>query len=147
MLYVSVQENNFNLENELNRLPKKGVGAQVTFTGLVRQNKTGDLTALEIEHYPLMTEQSLKEMGNEAIQRFQLSAVLIIHRIGILQLEEQIMAVATHAPHRMAAFEGANFLMDYLKSRAPFWKKEHSLKSATWVDALERDETALKRWT
>lgn len=113
-------------------------------TGIVRGD--GGLTAMEIEHYPGMTERALLAHRSKALDRFDLSDVLIIHRHGRLAVGETIMMVATAAPHRRAAFEGADFLMDYLKSRAPFWKKEFGPGGATWVDAKEADEAALSRW-
>ena len=122
-----------------------GMGAIVTFTGVVR-DVAGGLTTMEIEHYPGMTEAALTKIAGEAVARFDLGDVLIIHRHGPLAPDEMIMMVATAAPHRAAAFEAADFLMDYLKSRAPFWKKEVTQEGADWVDAKDDDEAALKRW-
>lgn len=120
-------------------------GAIVTFTGLVR-DLCGDLNALEIEHYPGMTEKAINAMIAEAIARFELTDALVIHRYGRLRPGEPIMMVATAAAHRRAAFEAAEYLMDWLKSRAPFWKKEYRGDSGTWVAARDEDEAALKRW-
>ncbi len=144
---VRVQATDFDLGAELAALSKGRVdiGAVVSFTGLVR-DLTGDLQALELEHYPAMTQAALEEIEAEAVKRWDLDASLIIHRYGRLQPGAQIMMVATASKHRKAAFESADFLMDFLKSRAPFWKKEHGLAGAAWVDAKEADETALKRW-
>jgi len=144
---VRVQAEDFDLGTELAALTKGRVdiGAVVNFTGLVR-DVTGDLEALELEHYPAMTQTALQEIEAEAVKRWDLDASLIIHRYGRLEPGEQIMMVATASKHRKAAFESADFLMDFLKSRAPFWKKEHGLEGAAWVDAKEADETALKRW-
>ncbi|MEO0693327.1 MAG: molybdenum cofactor biosynthesis protein MoaE [Pseudomonadota bacterium] len=122
-----------------------GVGAVVSFSGIVRDDH-GDLDALEIEHYPGMTERALIEQANTAMQRFGLADVLVIHRYGRLAPDAPIMMVATAAAHRKAAFEGAEFLMDYLKSRAPFWKKEHRAGQTDWVNAKLSDEDALARW-
>ena len=120
-------------------------GALVTFTGLVRHNG-GTLQAMEIEHYPGMTERPIAAMVAEAITRFSLEDALVIHRFGRLLAQEPIMMVATAARHRGDAFAAAEFLMDYLKSRAPFWKKEISAESADWVVARASDEDALARW-
>ncbi len=120
-------------------------GALVTFTGLVRDNG-GTLQAMEIEHYPGMTERAIAAMVAEAITRFSLEDALVIHRFGRLLAQEPIMMVATAARHRGVAFAAAEFLMDYLKSRAPFWKKEISAESADWVVARASDEDALARW-
>ncbi|MEM7731636.1 MAG: molybdenum cofactor biosynthesis protein MoaE [Pseudomonadota bacterium] len=122
-----------------------GVGAIVTFTGVVR-DVAGGLSAMEIEHYPGMTEAALSQIAEEAMDRFDLGDVLVIHRHGPLAPDEMIMMVATAAPHRKAAFEAADFLMDYLKSRAPFWKKEVTGEGTDWVAAKDEDEAALKRW-
>ncbi|MGR3435396.1 MAG: molybdenum cofactor biosynthesis protein MoaE [Shimia sp.] len=121
------------------------VGAVVTFSGLVR-DLAGDLEALEIEHYPGMTEGALAAMAGEARARFGLAHVTIVHRYGRLAPCDPIMMVVTAAAHRKAAFEGADFLMDYLKSRAPFWKREHSGGGSTWVEARAEDEAALAGW-
>ncbi len=119
-------------------------GAVVTFTGIVR----GDdgLTAMEIEHYPAMTEKALEAIRVEAVERWSLTDALVVHRHGRLEPGELIMMVATAASHRADAFAAAEFLMDYLKSRAPFWKKEHRAGADTWVAAKDADEAALDRW-
>lgn len=123
----------------------EGAGAVVTFAGIVRDDG-GRLSAMEIEHYPGMTERALAGIEAEARARWQLSDVLIIHRHGPLAPGEIIMMVATASRHRADAFAAAEFLMDYLKSRAPFWKKEHGADGAAWVAARDEDEAALKRW-
>ncbi len=120
-------------------------GAVVTFTGLVRDNG-GRLAAMEIEHYPGMTEKAISAMVDQAARRWSLLDALVIHRFGLLAAGEAIMMVATAAPHRAEAFAAADFLMDYLKSRAPFWKKEISPDGAEWVAAKDSDEAALSRW-
>lgn len=122
------------------------MGAVVTFTGIVRDLRDGGLQAMEIEHYPGMTEKALEAIAAEAIERWSLGDALVIHRYGRLTPGEQIMMVATAAPHRKDAFEAAEFLMDYLKSRAPFWKKEYDATSGSWVAAKDEDEAALTRW-
>ncbi|WP_103332279.1 molybdenum cofactor biosynthesis protein MoaE [Pseudotabrizicola formosa] len=122
-----------------------GAGAVVTFTGIVRDNG-GTLSAMEIEHYPGMTERAIAAIMEEARSRWALVDALVIHRHGRLAGGEMIMMVATAAPHRADAFAAAEFLMDYLKSRAPFWKKELGPEGATWVAAKDEDEAALRRW-
>jgi molybdopterin synthase catalytic subunit len=122
-----------------------GAGAVVSFTGLVRDDG-GLLSAMEIEHYPGMTERAISGIVEEAARRWALVDVLVIHRYGRLAPAEAIMMVATAAPHRGDAFAAAEFLMDYLKSRAPFWKKELGAGGEVWVAAKEADEAALKRW-
>ena len=123
----------------------EGAGAVVTFAGIVRDDG-GRLSAMEIEHYPGMTERALAGIEAEARARWSLADVLIIHRHGPLAPGEIIMMVATASRHRADAFAAAEFLMDYLKSRAPFWKKEHGADGAAWVAARDEDEAALKRW-
>ena len=123
----------------------KGAGAVVTFSGLVR-DEGGSLSAMEIEHYPGMTEKALEAIRDEALSRFTLDAAMIIHRYGPLEPGEQIMMVATASRHRADAFQAAEFLMDYLKSRAPFWKKERGRDGTSWVAAKDEDEAALDRW-
>ena len=144
---LSVQEAAFDLGAEANRFSRdlKGAGAVVTFSGLVRDNG-GQLTAMEIEHYPGMTEKAISAIMDEAVARWGLVDALVIHRYGVLRSGEPIMMVATAASHRADAFAAAEFLMDYLKSRAPFWKKEISANGADWVAAKDSDEAALTRW-
>lgn len=122
-----------------------GAGAAVSFTGIVRDDG-GRLSGMEIEHYPGMTEKAIRAIAAEAASRWSLGAALVIHRHGLLPVGAPIMMVATAAPHRAAAFESADFLMDYLKSRAPFWKKELGQDGASWVAARDADEDALSRW-
>ncbi len=122
-----------------------GAGAVVSFTGLVR-DEGGRLAAMEIEHYPGMTERAIAGIVQEAVSRWSLVDALVIHRHGRLGPGEAIMMVGTAAPHRGDAFAAAEFLMDYLKSRAPFWKKEIGADGAEWVAAKDADEAALKRW-
>lgn len=121
------------------------VGAVVTFLGVVRDD-SGSLARMEIEHYPGMTEKAITAIAAEAKTRWQLADILVIHRYGRLEPGEAIMMVATAARHRVAAFEAAEYLMDYLKSRAPFWKKEIGSDGADWIAAKDIDEAALKRW-
>nr|WP_246849677.1 molybdenum cofactor biosynthesis protein MoaE [Rubellimicrobium arenae] len=121
-----------------------GAGAVVSFTGVVRGD--GGLEAMEIEHYPGMTEAAIAGMVDQARHRFGLVAVRVLHRHGRLAAGEPIMMVLTAAPHRRAAFDAADFLMDYLKSRAPFWKKELGPGGSAWVAAKDEDEESLDRW-
>jgi molybdopterin synthase catalytic subunit len=125
---------------------RSDVGAIVTFTGIVRDRPGGGLRAMEIEHYPGMTERAIAAIAAEAVDRWGLADGLVIHRYGRLAPGAPIMMVATAAPHRADAFAAAEFLMDYLKSRAPFWKKEIAAEGAAWVAARDEDEAALARW-
>jgi len=144
---VRVQSDPFDAGAELNSFAqdRTDVGAVASFTGVVRDTK-GDLQEMLIEHYPGMTESAIAKIADEAVQRWALADVLVIHRYGPLKPGEPIMMVATASAHRAAAFEAADFLMDYLKSRAPFWKKEVTAEGAAWVAAKDADEDALKRW-
>ena len=145
---VAVQSAAFDPGAELSAFSAgvQGAGAVVSFTGLVR-DEGGKLATMEIEHYPGMTEKAIAGMVDEAVRRWSLVAALVIHRHGRLAPGEAIMMVATAAPHRGDAFASAEFLMDYLKSRAPFWKKEHGAGGAAWVAARDEDEAALDRWS
>jgi len=144
---VTVQAAAFDPGAELARFSAQAnaVGAIVTFTGIVR-DQSGTLLALEIEHYPAMTEPAIAGMVSDAADRWHLADALVIHRHGRLVPGEPIMMVATAAAHRAEAFLAAEFLMDYLKSRAPFWKKEITTAGAAWVAATAGDEQALTRW-
>lgn len=123
-----------------------GAGAVVTFSGLVRDD-TGTMVALELEHYPGMTEKAVTDIAARAAERWNLTDLAVIHRYGSLAVGEQIMCVATAASHRAEAFAAAEYLMDYLKSRAPFWKREIGVDGpGAWVDAKDADEDALARW-
>lgn len=146
---VRVQTQDFDIGAEIAALTagRSDIGAVVTFSGLVR-DMTGDSTVstMELEHYPGMTEKALEKIEAEAQRRWPLQASQIIHRVGPLEAGAQIVLVITASSHRHAAFEAAEFIMDYLKSRAPFWKKESGADGGGWVDARESDETALNRW-
>ena len=124
----------------------KDMGAIVTFTGIVRDLPGDPLQAMEIEHYPGMTEAALTEIAQTAIDRWKLGDALVIHRYGRLVPGEMIMMVATASKHRKNAFEAAEYLMDYLKSRAPFWKREITDTGESWVASKVEDEDALTRW-
>jgi molybdopterin synthase catalytic subunit len=143
---VVVQAAAFDPATELSSFSARlqGVGAVVTFTGIVRPDD--GLSGMEIEHYPGMTERAIAAILAEAVDRWALADALVIHRHGPMRPGEPIMMVATAAPHRANAFAAAEFLMDYLKSRAPFWKKESRDGRASWVAAKAEDEAALTRW-
>ncbi|WP_324752167.1 molybdenum cofactor biosynthesis protein MoaE [Roseovarius sp. Pro17] len=144
---IRVQEAPFDLGAEASAFAARqtGMGAVVTFTGIVR-DLNGDLDHMQIEHYSGMTEKALRAIAEDAHARWDLGGSLIIHRHGRLAPDDMIMMVATASRHRKDAFEAAMFLMDYLKSRAPFWKKEATGKGTAWVAARDEDEDALKDW-
>jgi len=145
---VSVQAAPFDLGAEVAAFAARasGAGAVVTFTGIVRDRAAGGLAAMEIEHYPGMTERAVAAFVEQAVDRWSLTDAQVIHRHGRLVVGDAIMMVATAAPHRADAFAAAEYLMDYLKSRAPFWKKEYGADGAEWVAAKGADEAALTRW-
>ncbi|MCC5991266.1 MAG: molybdenum cofactor biosynthesis protein MoaE [Rhodobacteraceae bacterium] len=145
---IRVQQAPFDFGAECDRFAavRGDTGAVVTFCGIVRDTDGQALHRMEIEHYPGMTEKALAGMAQTATRRWNLHDCLIIHRYGPLRPGERIMMVATAARHRADAFAAADFLMDYLKSRAPFWKKESSATGSEWVAAKDDDEAALKRW-
>ena len=146
---VRVQAEDFDTGAELRALSagRTDIGAVVNFVGLVRDMPDRSLEAMELEHYPGMTEKALAGIEAEARERWPLQGVTIIHRYGPLSPGEQIVLVATASAHRQAAFESAAFLMDYLKTRAPFWKREIGQDGeGRWVDARESDDAAAERW-
>ena len=145
---VLVQEQPFDIGAETTTFTAghKEMGAIVTFTGIVRNLPDDPLQAMEIEHYPGMTEAALTEIAQTAIDRWALGDALVIHRYGRLVPGEMIMMVATASKHRKDAFEAAEYLMDYLKSRAPFWKREITDAGESWVASKAEDEDALTRW-
>jgi len=147
---VRVQAGCFDPGDELRRftaaLAGGNAGAVVSFTGIVRNTPSGDLQVMEIEHYPAMTAPAIAAMAETARDRWTLADALVIHRYGQLAPGAVIMMVATAARHRADAFAAAEYLMDYLKSRAPFWKKEITTSGAHWVAARDEDEQALSRW-
>lgn len=144
---IRVQDAAFDAGRELNAFTARqdNAGAVVSFSGIVR-NVAGGLSSMEIEHYPGMTERALEMIAGDAKARWDLADVLIIHRHGVLGQNDVIMMVATASKHRADAFAAADFLMDFLKSRAPFWKKERTGGGADWVASKSDDEDALKRW-
>ena len=147
-MYVSVQNEFFDFSAEVKKFSEslENVGALVTFTGIVRGQKSKTLDYMFIEHYPGMTEAQIKIIIEDSFKRWKINDALVIHRYGKLEPGEPIMMVATAAQHRKEAFEAAEFLMDYLKSRAPFWKKEVVNGKEYWVEAIATDENALSRW-
>jgi molybdopterin synthase catalytic subunit len=146
---VRIQTEDFDTSAEVARLTRgrHDVGAVVTFIGLCR-DEGGRLSALELEHYPAMAEAEIARIAQQAMERWPLNGVSVIHRYGRLAPGDNIVLVVTASTHRHAAFDAASFLMDYLKSRAPFWKKEHPNDGGDggWVDAREDDEIAARRW-
>lgn len=147
---VRVQAEDFDIGAEIRRLSedRHDIGAIVTFTGTVRGDAKGrPITSMTLEHYPGMTEDELGRVEAEAQKRWPLAATLIVHRIGALKPGDNIVLVIAASAHRQAAFDAAAFLMDYLKTRAPFWKKETGLDGqGSWVDARESDDRAMDRW-
>ncbi|MDO8276244.1 MAG: molybdenum cofactor biosynthesis protein MoaE [Serpentinimonas sp.] len=146
---VRIQTEDFDLSAEVAALHAADarVGAAVAFVGLVRGLDEGQaLDCLELEHYPGMTERAIEAMIDQARQRFEIFGARVVHRVGRLGLGEQIVLVAVTAAHRGEAFQACEFLMDYLKTQAPFWKKEHGAAGSRWVDARACDDAALAKW-
>ncbi len=146
---VRVQNEDFDLGAEILKLRQgnSGIGAIASFVGLVRDlNENARVAEMTLEHYPGMTEKALAEILEQAKQRWSIIDALVIHRVGSLKPADQIVLVAVSSAHRGAAFAACEFIMDYLKTRAPFWKKEQTEAGARWVDAHESDETAVQRW-
>nr|WP_034333019.1 molybdopterin synthase catalytic subunit MoaE [Herbaspirillum sp. B39] len=146
---VRVQTADFDLSTEVAqlRLANPRVGAVVSFVGTVRDlNDGAAVSEMELEHYPAMTERALEQIVEQAKARWPIFDALVIHRVGPMQPREQIVLVAVTSPHRGEAFAACEFIMDYLKTQAPFWKKEQTPDGARWVDARESDGTALAKW-
>lgn len=148
---VRVQTADFDVGQEIARLTggRVDIGAVVSFTGLVRGEAHGkQLSSMTLEHYPGMTEAELSRVEAAALARWPLQASLIVHRVGVLKPGDRIVLVVTASPHRRVAFEAAEYLMDYLKTRAPFWKNEAAVDgTGGWVDARDADDAALERWS
>jgi molybdopterin synthase catalytic subunit len=147
---VRVQPGDFDLTTEIDALRAQDprVGAVVSFTGTVRDmNEGASVAEMELEHYPGMTEQSIETIVEKACQRWPLYGARVVHRIGPLKPLEQIVLVACSAAHRGEAFAACEFIIDYLKTEAPFWKKEQTPEGARWVDARATDDTALEKWS
>ena len=148
-LSVSIQVEDFDVSQELAQLRANDarVGAVCSFVGTVRERNSGNaISSMELEHYPGMTEKSITSMMEEAAKRFDIYGARVIHRIGLLHPEDQIVLVAVTSAHRGSSFQACEFLMDYLKTQAPFWKKEVTPEGSRWVDARESDDVALARW-
>jgi len=146
---VSIQTQDFDVNAEIAalRAQDKRVGAVCTFIGTVRDRNDGSpVSAMELEHYPGMTEKSIEAMIDAAFKRFDIYAARVIHRVGPLQPLDQIVLVAVTSAHRGESFQACEFLMDYLKTQAPFWKKEQTPEGARWVDARVSDDKALAKW-
>ncbi len=146
---VSIQTEDFDVNAEIAalRAQDKRVGAVCTFIGTVRDRNDGSsVSAMELEHYPGMTEKSIEDMIDAAFKRFDIYTARVIHRVGPLQPLDQIVLVAVTSAHRGESFQACEFLMDYLKTQAPFWKKEQTPEGARWVDARVSDDKALAKW-
>jgi len=146
---VSIQTEDFDVAAEIAALRRDdaGVGAVCSFIGTVRDRNDGSaVSAMELEHYPGMTEKAIEQMIDEAQRRFDIRGVRVIHRVGPLQLRDQIVLVLVTSSHRGQSFQACEFLMDYLKTQAPFWKKESTPEGERWVDARVADDAALQRW-
>lgn len=145
---VSVQYDDFSIEAEYQCFSENATtGAVVTFIGKVRDMNLGDnVTGLLLEHYPGMTEKSLSEICDQAEARWPLHQVKVIHRVGNMLIGDQIVFVGVSSAHRWAAFEACEFIMDYLKTKAPFWKKEQTTKDSRWIDSRDSDKKAAARW-
>jgi molybdopterin synthase catalytic subunit len=146
---IRIQESDFDLSAEVKALRKADprVGAVVTFLGTVRDMNDGSqVKGMTLEYYPGMTEKALQEILDQAAERWDIYKSLVIHRVGPLLPEDQIVLVVVTSAHRGEAFSACEFIMDYLKTAAPFWKKEDTPEGARWVDARVTDETALARW-
>ena len=151
-LHIAIQTADFDVSAELAalRAGDHGVGAVCCFVGTVRDRNAGDgagtVAAMELEHYPGMTEKSIEAMAQAAFERFDILGARVIHRVGLLAPPDQIVLVAVTSAHRGQSFLACEFLMDYLKTQAPFWKKETTPTGARWVDARVSDDAALARW-
>ena len=148
---VSIQTQDFDVSAELAalRAQDKRVGAVCCFVGTVRDRNTGEgdtVASMELEHYPGMTEKSIEAMIDAAFTRFDIFGARVVHRVGLLKPLDQIVLVAVTSAHRGESFQACEFLMDYLKTQAPFWKKEETAQGARWVDARVSDDAALARW-
>ncbi len=147
---IRIQEGDFDVAREIAALGKgrTDIGAVVTFSGICRGTEGSDeIAALTLEHYPGMAEAEIRRHADEALSRWPLQGLTVIHRFGRITPGENIVLVVTASQHRQAAFEAAEFLMDYLKTSAPFWKREESAKGQGWVEARARDDAAAARWT
>lgn len=147
---IRIQQADFDVAHEIAELSsgRTDVGAVVSFSGICRGSENGEaIAALTLEHYPGMAEAEIGRHANEALSRWPLQGLTIIHRFGRIAPGENIVLVVTASAHRQAAFEAAEFLMDYLKTNAPFWKREESGQGTNWVEARDHDDAAAARWT
>ena len=147
---IRIQEADFDTGHEIAALTKgrTDVGAVVSFSGICRGSENGEpIAALTLEHYPGMAEAEIKRHTDEAMSRWPLTGLTVVHRVGRITPGENIVLVLTASQHRQAAFQAAEFLMDYLKANAPFWKREESAAGTSWVDARQHDDAAAARWT
>lgn len=142
--HIRIQQEDFDLNDEVEALTNEGVGAVASFVGVVRGDEK--LMSLTLEHYPGMTEREIASHVEEAATRWSLLGATVIHRVGTLKPGERIVLVVTASSHRRAAFEACEFLMDYLKTRAPFWKREDRSGESAWVEARASDDEAAERW-
>jgi len=147
---IRIQEADFDIAQEIAALTKGriDIGAVVTFTGICRGTEDGEnIAALTLEHYPGMAEAEIKRHTDEAMSRWPLSGLTVVHRVGRIEPGQNIVLVLTASQHRQAAFHAAEFLMDYLKTNAPFWKREESARGSSWIEARDHDDAATARWT
>ena len=147
---IRIQESDFDVGQEIAALTtgRTDIGAVVSFSGICRGSEDGEpIAALTLEHYPGMAEAEIKRHADEAISRWPLTGLTVIHRVGRITPGENIVVVLAASRHRQAAFQAAEFLMDYLKANAPFWKREESRKGTSWIEARDHDDAAAARWT
>ena len=147
---IRIQEADFDIGREIAALTqgRSDVGAVVTFSGICRGSENGEpIAALTLEHYPGMAEAEIKRHTDEAMSRWPLTGLTVVHRVGRITPGENIVLVLAASAHRQAAFQAAEFLMDYLKANAPFWKREESQKGTSWIEARGHDDDAAARWT
>jgi len=147
---IRIQQADFDIAREIATLTagRTDIGAVVSFSGICRGDEgSGKIAALTLEHYPGMAEAEIRRHAEEAMSRWPLNGITVIHRVGRITPGENIVMVLTASQHRQAAFQGAEFLMDYLKTSAPFWKREESTVGTSWVEAHARDDQAAARWT
>jgi molybdopterin synthase catalytic subunit len=147
---IRIQQADFDVAKEIAALTngRTDIGAVVSFSGICRGSEGGgEIAALTLEHYPEMAEAEIKRRADEAMSRWPLDGLTVIHRFGRIRPGENIVLVVTASKHRQAAFQAAEFLMDYLKTSAPFWKHEESARGTGWVEAREHDDAAAARWT
>ncbi len=147
---IRIQEEDFDTAREIAAMTRgrTDIGAVVSFSGICRGDEQGEaIAALTLEHYPGMAEAEIRRHAEQAMARWPLQGLTVIHRFGRIRPGENIVLVVTASAHRQAAFEAAEFLMDYLKTSAPFWKREESARGASWVEAHSRDDAAAERWT